>query len=79
MTKQLTGGARIRVKTHERLKQVEKATSAQRGQNVIAVCAISATGTYMPSMFIYRRQRIKSSLKLVAHREHSMNGLNRGG
>lgn len=46
------------------LKQVGKATSAERGQNVTVVCALSATGIYVPPMFIYPRQRIKSSLKI---------------
>lgn len=44
------------------LKQVGKATSAERGQNVTVVCAFSATGIYIPPMFIYRRLRFTASL-----------------
>lgn len=45
------------------LKQVGKATSAERGKNVTVVCALSATGIYVPPMFIFPRQRVKPSLR----------------
>lgn len=44
------------------VKQVGKATSGERGQNVTVVCAFSATGTYTPPMFMYPLQRLKASL-----------------
>lgn len=46
------------------LKQVGKATSAERGQNVTVVCALSATGIYVPPMFIFPRQRVKAFLRI---------------
>ncbi|CAH2097657.1 unnamed protein product [Euphydryas editha] len=46
------------------LKQVGKAVSTERGQNVTVVCAFSATGIYVPPMFIFPRQRVKASLRI---------------
>lgn len=40
------------------LRQVGFATSWERGRNITVVCAFSATGIYVPPMFIYARKRI---------------------
>lgn len=44
------------------LKQVGKVTSAERGKTVTAVCAISATGVYIPPVLIFPRKRMVDTL-----------------
>lgn len=41
---------------------VNKISSAERGQNVTVVCAMSASGQYIPPAFIYKRKRMKAEL-----------------
>lgn len=41
---------------------VNKISSAERGQNVTAVCAMSASGQYIPPTFIFKRKRMKAEL-----------------
>ena len=43
-------------------RTVGKVTSGERGQNVTAICAMSAAGTYVPPMFIFPRKNLKESL-----------------
>ncbi|KAJ2937697.1 hypothetical protein O0L34_g17508 [Tuta absoluta] len=50
-------------------KRVGSITSGERGQNVTAVCAVSATGQYVPPMFIYPRQRHSAALEKDGPRE----------
>jgi len=38
-------------------RRVGTITSWERGKNITAICAISATGTFVPPMFIFPRQR----------------------
>lgn len=44
-------------------KQVGSVTSGERGTTVTVCCAVSATGTYAPPMFIYPRERMKPELE----------------
>lgn len=41
---------------------VNKISSAERGTNVSVVCAMSASGQYIPPAFIYPRKRMKAEL-----------------
>lgn len=41
---------------------VNKISSAERGQNVTVVCAMSAGGQFIPPTFIYKRKRMKAEL-----------------
>lgn len=41
---------------------VNKISSAERGQNVTVVCAMSASGQFIPPAFIYKRKRMKTEL-----------------
>lgn len=43
--------------------QVGSATSWERGRNITVVCAMSASGSYIPPMFIYPRQRMSPLLE----------------
>ena len=43
-------------------KQVDKITSAERGKTITVVCAMNATGTYIPPMFIFPRKRMVNTL-----------------
>lgn len=43
-------------------KQVGAITSGERGQNTTIVCCISASGLYVPPMFIFKRERMKEGL-----------------
>ena len=43
-------------------KNVGILTSAERGKNITVVCCISASGTYVPSMFVFPRVRMKPEL-----------------
>ncbi|KAJ3619091.1 hypothetical protein MTP99_005878 [Tenebrio molitor] len=45
------------------VKQVGFATSWERGRNITVVCAFSASGIYVPPMFIYGRKRMHPLLK----------------
>ena len=51
-----------RIVASKGVRQVSKVTSGERGITVTAVCAVSASGTYMPSMFIYPRKRIPQAM-----------------
>lgn len=44
------------------LKQIAKATSGERGVTTTVVCAVSASGTYVPPMFIFKRKRMNELL-----------------
>lgn len=44
-------------------KQVGSVTSWERGKNVTVVCAMSASGRFVPPMFIYPRMRVSPQLK----------------
>lgn len=44
-------------------KRVGAATSWERGKNVTAICAMSATGIYVPPLFIFPRQRHSPQLE----------------
>jgi len=50
-------------------KNVGALTSAEKGKTITVVCCISATGTYIPPMFIFPRVRMKHSLM-----DHSPSG-----
>lgn len=41
---------------------VNKISSAERGQNVTVVCAMSSSGQFIPPAFIYKRKRMKPEL-----------------
>ena len=43
-------------------RNVAKATSAERGQLVTVVCAMSASGTFIPPMYIFPRKIMRESL-----------------
>jgi hypothetical protein len=43
--------------------QVGSATSWERGRNITVVCAVSASGIYIPPMFIYPRKRMSPQLE----------------
>jgi len=43
-------------------KNVVALTSGEKGKTVTVVCCISATGTYVPPMFVFSRVRMKQSL-----------------
>jgi len=43
-------------------RQVSKITSAERGSTVTTVCAMSASGQYIPPMMIFPRKRMMASL-----------------
>lgn len=45
------------------IKQLGKVVSWERGRNITVVCAISASGNYVPPMFIYPRERMSNLLK----------------
>ncbi|XP_050499832.1 tigger transposable element-derived protein 4-like [Diabrotica virgifera virgifera] len=44
-------------------KRVGFVTSWERGKTTTAMCAVNATGTYIPPMFIFARQRMASHLQ----------------
>lgn len=44
------------------LKQIAKATSGERGVTTTVVCAVSASGVYVPPMFIFKRKRMNELL-----------------
>ncbi|KAJ8982174.1 hypothetical protein NQ317_013959 [Molorchus minor] len=44
-------------------KQVGAITSGERGQNTTIVCCFSASGQYIPPMFIFKRMRMKDGLE----------------
>lgn len=43
-------------------KQVGKLTSAERGQNITVVCAMSASGSYVPPAFLFPRKNMAQQL-----------------
>ena len=43
-------------------KQVGVVTSGERGQTTTVVCCVSASGQYVPPLFIYKRERMKEGL-----------------
>lgn len=45
------------------VKQLGKVVSWERGRDITVVCAISASGNYVPPMFIYPRERMSDLLK----------------
>src|SRR5688572_25364173 len=45
-------------------RQVGKLTSAERGQNITIVCAMSATGTYIPPAFLFPRKYMAQTLMM---------------
>jgi hypothetical protein len=44
-------------------KQVGKVVSAERGESVTVVCAMSPTGIFIPPFFIFPRKRMRDDLK----------------
>ncbi|XP_045449135.1 uncharacterized protein LOC123657659 [Melitaea cinxia] len=52
-----------KVITEKGQKRVGSITSGERGTTVTAVCAVSATGSYIPPMLIYPRQRHSLALE----------------
>lgn len=44
-------------------KQIGVAISAERGQTITILCAVSAAGTYVPPMIIYPRKRMSPQLE----------------
>lgn len=44
-------------------KQVGFATSWERGKNITVICALSASGIYVPPTFIFARKRLDPNLK----------------
>lgn len=44
-------------------KQVGSVTSWERGRNITVVCAVSASGAYVPPMFIFPRKRMSPLLE----------------
>lgn len=44
-------------------KQVGFVTSWERGKNITVICAFSASGTYVPPMFIFNRKRMNQQLQ----------------
>lgn len=44
------------------VKQIAKATSGERGVTTTVVCAVSASGIYVPPMFIFKRKRMNELL-----------------
>ncbi|KAB0804091.1 hypothetical protein PPYR_01061 [Photinus pyralis] len=52
-----------RILAEKGLKQVGYATSWERGKNITVVCAFSATGIYVPPMFIYGRKRMNVQIQ----------------
>ncbi|XP_065645523.1 uncharacterized protein LOC136075994 [Hydra vulgaris] len=47
-------------------RQVSKITSGERGATVTVVCAMSASGTYVPPLFIFPRKRMTDRLAVGA-------------
>lgn len=43
-------------------KQVDKMVSGERGKNITVVCCVSATGRYIPPMFVFPRARMNDRL-----------------
>ena len=43
-------------------KQIDKITSAERGQNITVVCVMSAIATYMPPAFLFPRKNMRNPL-----------------
>ncbi|XP_052739730.1 uncharacterized protein LOC112049361 [Bicyclus anynana] len=52
-----------KIVTEKGQKRVGSITSGERGKNVTAVCAVSATGVYIPPMLIFPRQRHSPALE----------------
>lgn len=48
------------------VKQISSATSGERGKTTTAVCCVSASGSFIPSMFIFARKRWSKTLGLGA-------------
>ena len=46
----------VKVLAEKGQRIIDKATSAERGQLVTVICAMSAAGTYVPSMFVFPRK-----------------------
>jgi len=59
-------------------KSVGQLTSAEKGKTVTLVCAVSATGVFLPPMFIFPRVRMKPSL-LDKAPPGSVGGANKSG
>lgn len=55
-----------KIVTEKGKKEVCKISSAERGQTVTAVCCFSPTGTYIPPVMIFPRQRVKPELTAKA-------------
>lgn len=43
-------------------KQIGKVTSGEKGQTVTVICAVNATGVYVPPMLIFKRKRLTERL-----------------
>ncbi|KAB0804364.1 hypothetical protein PPYR_01334 [Photinus pyralis] len=51
-----------RVLAQKGRKQVGAITSGERGQTTTVVCCMSASGAYVPPLFIFKRERMKEGL-----------------
>lgn len=51
-----------KVLAHRGQKQVGKITSGEKGETMTIICAVSASGTYVPPMLIYKRKRMSDLL-----------------
>lgn len=47
------------------VKRVAKVVSAERGKSITVVCAINASGSYIPPFFIFPRKRLRPDLMLM--------------
>ncbi|KAB0804678.1 hypothetical protein PPYR_01648, partial [Photinus pyralis] len=52
-----------RIVAQKGLKQVGAITSGERGQTTTVICAFSASGQYIPPMFIFKRKRMEEGLE----------------
>ena len=52
----------IKIIAKKGTKQVGRLTSAERGKTVTVVCAMSASGNYIPPLFIFPRKRMHMPL-----------------
>jgi len=47
------------------VKRVAKVVSAERGKSITVVCAINASGSYIPPFFIFPRKRMRPDLMMM--------------
>ena len=55
------------------MKRVGSIKSWERGKNITLLCAMSASGSFVPSMFIFPRKRMTFlSLRKTVHRQRRL-------